>query len=222
LLGPDLPHCWKTADAPLTSSESVVIHFRHEFMGEDFLAKPELKRIASMLHQSQAGLHYPADLKKHRHLFMGILQEDDHFSKWMLLMQLLHLLSLTRRIQAIDKQFAKASLSGTDLERINTITAHIVANFQQKISLDKAAATVNMTPTALCRYFKKITRKTFIEAVNDYRIDYAINKLTQSEQSVAGIAYESGFNDLSNFNKMFRQRSSLSPLQYRKKFRRET
>lgn len=153
---------------------------------------------------------------------MEILHEEDHFSKWMLFMQLLHQLSHTRKKQALDKQFAKASLSGTDLERINTITAHIVTNFQHKISLEKAAASVNMTPTALCRYFKKITRKTFIEAVNDYRIDYAINKLTQSEQSIAEIGYESGFNDLSNFNKMFRQRSSLSPLQYRKKFRRET
>jgi AraC-like DNA-binding protein len=72
-----------------------------------------------------------------------------------------------------------------------------------------------MTPHAFCRYFKRLNRKTFMEAVTDYRIDYAVRQLIHTSDSVASIAMNSGFNDISNFHKTFKSRMKLSPLSYR-------
>jgi AraC-like DNA-binding protein len=96
--------------------------------------------------------------------------------------------------------------------------AYIVENFKNNISLKAVAATANMTPEAFCKYFKRMSRKTFIEVVNDYRIDFAIGQLVNTEKSIAQIGFDSGFNDISNFYKTFKNRTRLSPLSYRKTF----
>ena len=75
-----------------------------------------------------------------------------------------------------------------------------------------------MTPEAFCKYFKKLTRKTFIEVVNDYRIDFAIGQLVKTEKAIVQIGFDSGFNDISNFYKTFKDRTGTSPLGYRKTF----
>jgi AraC-like DNA-binding protein len=75
-----------------------------------------------------------------------------------------------------------------------------------------------MTPQAFCKYFKKISRKTFIEVVNDYRIDFAMQELVHTNKPVTQIGFESGFNDISNFYKTFKDRRQVSPLSYRNLF----
>lgn len=101
---------------------------------------------------------------------------------------------------------------------MNLVTAYIVENFREKTSLDKAAEAANMTPQSFCKYFKKISRKTFIEVVNDYRIDFAMQELVHTDKTITQIGFESGFNDISNFYKTFKKRRQLSPLTYRNMF----
>jgi len=101
---------------------------------------------------------------------------------------------------------------------MNAVTAYIVENFREKISLNKAAKTANMTPQAFCKYFKRISRKTFIEVVTDYRIDFAMQELVHTNKPITQIGFESGFNDISNFYKTFKERRQLSPLAYRNMF----
>ena len=103
-------------------------------------------------------------------------------------------------------------------ERMNAVMAYIVDNFQSTITLAGAAAAASMTPEAFCKYFKKITRKTFIEAVNDYRVDFAVRQLLHTDKQVAQIGFDSGFNDISNFHKTFKARLHTSPLYYRNSF----
>nr|WP_262915621.1 AraC family transcriptional regulator [Niabella ginsengisoli] len=102
--------------------------------------------------------------------------------------------------------------------RIQKALGYIVDNFKEGISLNEAAAVANMSTTAFCKYFKRVTRKTFIETVNDYRIDFAVRELINTDNSMAQICYDSGFNDLSNFYKTFRSKMKISPLQYRVSF----
>ncbi|MES1160243.1 MAG: helix-turn-helix domain-containing protein, partial [Bacteroidota bacterium] len=78
------------------------------------------------------------------------------------------------------------------------------------------------TPNAFCRYFKKITRKTFMETVIEYRLNYATHQLIQTDKPISAICFDSGFGDISHFYKMFRSRMQLSPLNYRRQFMQET
>jgi transcriptional regulator GlxA family with amidase domain len=107
-------------------------------------------------------------------------------------------------------------------ERINKVYAYIVDNFQEGVSLNKAASLVNMTPNAFCKYFKNTTRKTFMERVIDFRINFATQLLTETDKTIADVCFESGFRDMSHFYKMFTSRMNTSPLNYRKNFLQET
>jgi AraC-like DNA-binding protein len=78
-----------------------------------------------------------------------------------------------------------------------------------------------MTPNAFCKYFKKITRKTFMETVIEYRLNYATQQLVQTDKPISDISFESGFGDVSHFYKMFKHKMHQSPLNYRKTFMRE-
>jgi AraC-like DNA-binding protein len=115
-----------------------------------------------------------------------------------------------------------AKLPPIDWERIHPIFAYLVENFRGDISLEGASAAIGMTPNAFCRYFKKITRKTFMETVIEYRLNYATQQLVQTDKPISAICFDSGFGDISHFYKTFRSKMQLSPLNYRRRFVQET
>ena len=219
LLGSNLPHCWKTT--PSNNHEksiSIVIQFQKDFLGKDFFTVPETRRIRQLLNNSSHGIQFTGNTTMLQQKMQKILQEADPFKKLLLMLDMLHELAAANDYLMLDKQNAYPALSLNEKERIHTAMAYIVENFQNNISLKAVAATVNMTPEAFCKYFKKMSRKTFIEVVNDYRIDFAIGQLVNTEKSIVQIGFDSGFNDISNFYKTFKNRTKLSPLGYRKTF----
>lgn len=219
LLGAHLPHCWKTDNAGMEENcSSIVIQFRKDFLGAGFLSLPETHGIAKLLSNSSHGIQFTGDTETWKQKVIAILREKDGFKKMLLLLELLHQLSGEKACRLLSKQYAYSQLSATGQERMNAVMAYIVDNFQSAITLAGAASAANMTPQAFCKYFKKITRKTFIEAVTDYRIDFAVRQLVHTSKPVAQIGFDSGFNDISNFHKTFKARLQLSPLGYRNNF----
>jgi AraC-like DNA-binding protein len=96
--------------------------------------------------------------------------------------------------------------------------AYLVEYFRDDIKLAQVAEVANLTPNAFCKYFKNLTRKTLLEAVNEYRLQYATQQLVATRQPMADICYASGFRDVSYFNKLFKAQLRRSPLQYRRAF----
>ena len=222
LLGKNLPHCWKTE---LTNkkekSGSIVIQFREDFLGADFFNKPELNRIVQLLRRSEAGIQFKGKTEFVKQNLQLLWQEKNAFKKLHLFLDILHQLSKMRDYILLNKQSVHTSFSFVEQERIHAAAAYIVEHFQSSVSLSEVAALANMTPHSFCKYFKKITRKTFMEVVSDYRIDYAINKLINTDHSISEIGYSSGFGDISNFHKTFKTRMNQSPLQYRNQYRQQ-
>jgi len=219
LLGSSLPHCWKTENTKNGDhSNSVVIQFHPDFMGKDFFYKPEMKHIQRLLSNSQSGLQFTGDTRSLKEKMYLMTDEPHSFKKWILLMDILHELASTKEYTLLSQEAPAPELSALEKARMNTCIAYIVENFRNKISLQDAAALVNMTPHAFCRYFKKLNRKTFIEAVTDYRVDFAVRQLIHTDNSISSIGLNSGFNDISNFHKTFKSRMKLSPLSYRNTF----
>ncbi len=134
------------------------------------------------------------------------------------LMDILQSLAMSTDYTLLDKQNTIAQRSSSEQERINAVYAYLVENFREQVSLEKAAAIAHITPSAFCKYFKKITRKTFMETVINYRINYATQQLVQTDKSISEISFDSGFGDVSHFYKMFRLKMKMSPLHYRKRF----
>ncbi|HEY4288143.1 MAG TPA: AraC family transcriptional regulator [Puia sp.] len=221
LLGDNMPHCWKTTEEVTGESVSIVVHFRKEFLGDRFFDIPEMESILNMLNESRNGLHFKGDTTPIGNRMLALLQEKNRYSKLILLLDLLQHLATSSRYTMLQKKNEFESLSLPDKDKIHKIIAYIVDHFQQDISLDAAAGIANMSPTAFCKYFKRITRKTFIEAVNDYRIDSAIRELVNTDKSISQVCFDSGFNDVSNFHRTFKSKVNISPLQYRNTFRKK-
>lgn len=221
LLGSKLPHCWKLESKEDTSAKgsAVVVQFAYDCMGEVFFEKPEFSSIRTMLERSKSGISFNESVQRAvKEKLMSLSKEKDSFTAFTLFLQILHELSRTRKYRLADKQHTIADWNDKEQERINAVYAYIVENFKEDISLHDVAGVAHMSPNAFCKYFKKLTRKTLMETVIDYRIGYAMQLLVNTDKQISEISFESGFGDVSHFYKIFRSRMKISPLQYRRKF----
>lgn len=225
LLGADVPHCWKSdpGSPDEQNAVSVVVQFTHDFLGEQFLSKPELYAVAQLLRRSAGGLCFaqgtPATQLPPR--LLRLSQETDPFRRVLLLLGLLQQLALAADYKLLDPRQYAGTLATAERERFHRVMAFVVEHFRGNITLARAAEVASLTPTAFCKYFKALTRKTFMETVIEYRLQYATQQLVRTNKPVAEICYDSGFGDVSYFNKTFKAHLHRSPLQYRRAFRRE-
>ncbi len=223
LMGPLVPHCWKLTPLEKTQATSLVIHFNYDFLGKDFFEKPELSFIRKLLKRSECGIEFLGKIKEQVKENMALMfEEKNQFKRLIFMLNILNTLAVSREYVLLNKKNSVTPQSDDNRERINEVFGYIVENFHDEILLNEAAKKIGMTPNAFCKYFKKITRKTFIETVIDYRINFATQQLVETDKSIADICFESGFRDMSHFYKMFSSRRKTSPFNYRKQFLRET
>ncbi|REA60443.1 AraC family transcriptional regulator [Dyadobacter luteus] len=218
-LGSDLPHCWKSDQYDDGSGvESIVIQFEGDFLGKDFFERPELLPIAHLLVRSAQGICFNDSVSLEIAPLMQQLEsEPNPFQKLAQLLSILNRLAVKSEYQLLHEGITPV-IAGQSKERINTALGYIVDHFRQEILLEDVSSAVNMSPNAFCKYFKKATSKTFIEMVNEYRINFAAQQLLNTDHAVSEICYESGFGDVSYFHKVFKKKMKSSPLDYRKQF----
>lgn len=220
LLGPRLPHCWKLErEKSAKVGSAIVVQFTKDFMGENFFDKAEFSNIKNLLENSSSGITFNERIQQTiQQQLIKLAEQPNNFRIFMGLMDILQSLAVSTDYTLLDKQNTIAQRSSSEQERINAVYAYLVENFREQVSLEKAAAIAHITPSAFCKYFKKITRKTFMETVISYRINYATQQLVQTDKSISEISFDSGFGDVSHFYKMFRVKMKMSPLHYRKRF----
>jgi AraC-like DNA-binding protein len=224
LLGSNLPHCWKSeqVEASESISESIVIQFSDDFLGKDFFIKKEMEHIRKLFQRSRKGVYFsPSVAKQIEQSLQQMLQEQNTFKKLITFLEVLQELATTSEFKILNQHPTISGFSSSETEKINFLMAFIIENFRGNITLEEISSLANMTPNAFCKYFKRMTRKTLMEVVNEYRLNFAIQQLTQSTDSVNNICYNSGFQDISHFHKLFKKRFKMSPLNYRRKFLKE-
>jgi AraC-like DNA-binding protein/quercetin dioxygenase-like cupin family protein len=216
LLGPDLPHCWKLEPTE-SEATSIVIQFAGDCLGAGFFSSRELSAVSRLLESSHCGIHFPQPTVIPR--MLSIAEEKSDFRRLISLLEILHELASANAFVPLDTRGITAGLTPSERERIHPIFAWLVENFRGAVTLEKAASIAGMSPNAFCRYFKKITRITFMDMVIQHRLDYATRQLIQTNDPISSICFDSGFGDISHFYKVFRSHMNVSPLHYRKKFR---
>ncbi|MEO8962283.1 MAG: AraC family transcriptional regulator [Ginsengibacter sp.] len=222
LIGSNLPHCWKLASKN-SKAGSIVIQFKSQFLKNDFFKFPEMGNIQKLLSKCSGGIEFNGKSKEMiKDGMLSALNEKNDFKKLMILLNILNRLSLTKDFNLLNKKSFVAEQSVYNRERVNKVFAYIVDHFRNDVSLDEVAETIGMTSNAFCKYFKKVTRKTFMETVIDYRINFATQQLIDTDKSVTDICFDCGFRDVSHFYKMFSARKEVSPSAYRKQFFSET
>jgi AraC-like DNA-binding protein len=223
LLGPNLPHCWKLEPpGDQCDAGAIVIQFTANFLGDDFFNKPELQDIKKLFKKAASGISFGGSVQTAvNKKLSALINEGSNFNMMLGLLDILQRLAVSNEYTLLDQNQSIAERTVAEQERINPVYAYLVDNFRQQVSLDTAAGIANMTPNAFCKYFKKITRKTFMETIIEYRLNYATQQLVQTDKPISEISFDSGFGDVSHFYKTFKTKMHLSPLNYRKKFMRE-
>jgi AraC-like DNA-binding protein len=221
LLGPNLPHCWKleTGKDMQTDASAIVIQFSCAFLGDDFFNKNELQHIKKLLQKSGCGISFNSGTQAAvNHSLLAMSNEKNSFKLLIGLLEALQRLASSNEYILLDQNQVIAERTIAEQERINPVFAYLIENFRHQVSLDVVAGIANMTTNAFCKYFKKTTRKTFMETIIEYRLNYAIKQLVQTDKPISEIAFQSGFGDVSHFYKIFKLKMQLSPLNYRKRF----
>lgn len=219
LIGSMLPHIGFT-DRPNHGSE-LLVQFNPEFLGNEIAKVPELNSIQLLFERAKNGLIFHKETKNLLGARIHKLATVSGFYRLNLLLEILYELSITTDYTVLNaSQFTfKADIQ--DNSRIETTYKYINRNFKDPISLDKIASEVNMTVPAFCRYFKKTSGKTFTQMVNEYRVVHATKLLSESKSSIADVSFESGFNNFSHFNKVFKQITGKTASAYRKELKLE-
>lgn len=213
LLGENVPHCWLNAEE-VVEARSIVIQFKWDFAGNLFWQMPEMHAIQQLCQKAQAGVLIKG---KTRDIVMEKMQMEELsvFQKLLRLLEILQTIALSTETTLIDTEFSSLDFSNSDNERFQKIYAYLIENYRNDIELNTIAAIAHLTPTAFCRYFKKMTRKTLLEVVTEFRIKHACQLLRSTTKPVNEICFESGFGNVSHFHKEFKRLLGFSPGKYR-------
>lgn len=215
-LGSYLPHTFQKAE-PDMQAAGIVIQFRDDCWGEPFLQMPELQSIRKLLQRAAQGLKINAALTAELEPLLRSLEYNSGFQRMLGLFDCLHRLSVKNDYIALSTQEVR-TFNPRQTERIDRIFQYTLSHFRDPISLNAVAEEAGMSVTAFCSYFKKSTKKTYIDYLNELRIGHACQLLIESNRPVNDICYESGFNTLANFNKQFQKLKGLSPTLFRRSF----
>jgi len=217
LIGSDLPHCGMTNENTKNDYE-VVIQFSMDFLGSQFWKAPEMMRISALLDKAKSGIVYGEEVKKALKSKIDALTETSSLTKLMILVEILDELSQTQDYKILNASKYYLQTQKEDNDRISVIFNYVKDHFKEPITLETVAELSNMTVPSFCRYFKKITNKTFTQFVNEYRITHSLKLLAEQPMSITEVCFDSGFNNFSYFNKTFKEHTQKSPSQYRKEF----
>jgi len=214
-LGSNVPHTFQKSNADLITS-AVVVHFKENFWGEEILNLPESKSIRRLLQRSMNGLKISGKTKEMLQPLIQSLEIEKGFWRITKLCECLSVLSETKDYITVSTQEIKA-LNPRDKDRIDSVFQYTMENFKEPIKLSLIANKAGMSIPAFCSYFKKRTKKTYIDFVNEVRIGYACKLLLTTQTSVLQICFECGFNTVANFNRQFLKIKKTTPSKYRKK-----
>ena len=146
---------------------------------------------------------------------MEVMEYQNDFQRLLSMLNILNELALSEEYTVLNAEGFTLQSEVKDNDRINVVFNHVRNNFKSEIPLEEIADLVSMTVPSFCRYFKKITNKTFTQFVNEYRLVHASKLLAEQPLSITEVCYESGFNNFSHFNKSFKAFTGQNPSTYR-------
>jgi AraC-like DNA-binding protein len=214
LIGSNLPHCGFTDVLTGNKSESVV-QMKQDFLGNDFFNIPEMRKIQGLFQIASGGVAFTGSTKKKIGEKIEIMEYQTDFQRLLSILNILNELGNSKEYQILNAQGFSLQTEVKDNDRINIVFNYVKSNFKEEITLEEISDLVSMTVPSFCRYFKKITNKTFVQFVNECRLAHASKLLAEKSISITEVRFESGFNNFSHFNKSFKAFTGQNPPEYR-------
>ncbi len=214
VIGSNIPHAFKSDKNVEKKSKMQSFFFTKSSFGETFFLLDEFSKIESFFKKSSRGFILDSNIETIISLFLK-LKKASKIKRFVHFLEILEVLTLSETTPLSSFVYQK-KYSDLEGKRMRTIFEYTLENYHQKITLQVIANKANMTKNAFCKYFKNRTNKTYFNFLNEIRIENAC-KLIQVEKeiSINEIAYKAGFNNISNFNRKFKEIKKMTPLSYK-------
>lgn len=214
MIGSNIPHAW--IGEKVEGNHVVTIQFSEKILNFPILEKRLFNKIKELLLESQRGLAFSQKTSIEIKNKVMKLTKMQGFQTVLEFFSILHELSIAdRRILVSNQYDSQAVVRTSKSRRIAKVCEYIEKNYENQIRLNEVAELVNMSESAFSHFFKKKTRCTFIDYLTNIRIARACQMLAETTQTVAEICYACGFNNLSNFIRIFKKKKGSTPSEYR-------
>lgn len=215
VIGSNLPHAFKSDKNTDETSKMMSLFFTESSFGDSFFKLKELSEVSHFFSKSLQGLKVETNKKVIIKAFKQ-LKEASKLNRFILFLEILKTITISNS-EPLSTFVYNKKYSDLEGKRMRNVFDYTIENARQKISLDDISKVANMTKNAFCKYFKKRTNKTYISFLTELRIENACKLLnTNTDLSINEIAFKSGFNNISNFNRQFKMKKGISPNVFRK------
>lgn len=219
LLGSNLPHVFRNdkkyyEQETVLKAKNISIFFDPGSFGEKFFSLPEAYPIQKLLLNSIRGIRVKGETKR---MITALAQEMlsmEGFDRLIQNFAILNLLSRSKELELLSSIGFDGPQKDSDSKKINDVFTYIMKNFSEEIKLQEAADIANMSVNAFCRYFKQHTRKTFSKFLNEIRVGHACRLLMEDNWNIRETAYACGYDNISYFNRQFKDIMNYTPSEY--------
>ena len=223
-----LPHVWKNDRNFYQGNKDLfvdvyVIHFRKDAFNEGFFDLPEFTQIRKLFLLGQQGVlvREGEDHKRISSLIKQVVSSSG-IDRLILFLKTLDAFANTKEYDLLSMIGYENSVDLADAERINTVMNFVMTNYSEEVKISKVAKLISLTEASFCRYFKSKTHKTFSQFLNEVRILNACKLLVDSNLTITQICYNTGYNNISHFNRQFKLITGLTAKEYAKKYLNES
>jgi AraC-like DNA-binding protein/quercetin dioxygenase-like cupin family protein len=218
VIGGNQPHVFRNDEKffkKRSKAVAITVFFDETTFGENFWLLEEMKSLQQFLKNSSGGFRITGRKKKLLAEKLVSIVNAKGIDRLILFLEILKMFVSRKEMYPLAKPVIQRNIKSYDGSRLNKVIEFTFKEFQRPITLKEVAALANLTPEAFCKYFKTRTRKTYINFLNEIRVNHACRLLTE-DKSISGICYDCGFMNLSNFNRIFKKIKQVSPGEWRK------
>ncbi len=218
IIGSGQPHVFRCDqsyyDGPdATAAKSITLYFDERYFGKELWGSNELTLVREFSTKSQKSYQLEGTAQSEASCQIKQLSHSTGLEKLLHFFSLLKLLIETDRKKTLSIQPGR--LIHSEEGRMNSIIEFTFRESHRKIYLSEVAQLANLSAEAFCRYFKLHTRKTYISFLNEVRVSYACQSLIQKDISIQQVCYQTGFSNISNFNRIFKRITHKTPIGFR-------
>ncbi|MFC5411937.1 helix-turn-helix domain-containing protein [Larkinella bovis] len=221
-IGPNVPHVWYShAVQPETATEarSLALYINPEVVLNHLRPFTDTQSLADFFRQSARGLCLTGSTREQLVQLLMAMPGQSDLPLMSSFLEVLEVLKTSSEVRWLNPESLLISYIGTSQSRVSRLMHFLQDHFRQPITLEEAAAVAGLQLHSFCRFFKALTQRTFSEFLNEIRVGFACQLLQQSDLSVTQVAYESGYGNVSYFNRSFKKMQGTTPNAYRRSFR---
>ena len=219
LVGPNLSHAWETWKCKSESVTEVTIQWHKDLFDDRFLKKTQMSHIREMLQRSVKGILFTEDTAIALSAQLIGLKDLKGFHGVLELMNILHELSIAEGALTLSEVAPDNNqILNPNSRRIDKAFEYMNMHYQKQITLKELAQLVSMTDVSFSRFISKRTGNTFVDTLNEIRLAHATRMLIDTNLPIADISVNCGFNNISNFNRIFKKKKLCTPKEFRENF----